>query len=462
MQAGCALQPAPDATTQACTQALAALQSAVTNAGVTDAQYQPVNGFPTYRTDRFWSEFANQSLSPQQNHEWRQRLHTLGMQSLAIEWQNLPITAKQQWQTDSGFAHFNQFHQQCSGPLFNATLTRRVSASAVEVPDAYNTWQRVLGLYALTGPLARGSIADYQTDMRNLMGRGVEALQHPTRLYASATTIIGNQPDTAPSYSSLGVPQYDTAALQALLWWHAPRLQIEQHTPADRIGSARWQGNVRTIDPATPQLYSYVSYIRYQQRVLLQLNYVAWFSERPPQEEGDWYAGKLDGLVWRVTLQPDGSVLFYDSIHPCGCFHSVHLPANSSLQIPSSGAEPLMVFNTDLDPRTPNPVLLIQSDVHYLITVLAQPVTTADQQTYVLADYDQLRTLPDGQGYRNWFDADGLIAESSRKERFYLWPLGVPNAGAMRQRGHHAIAFLGRRHFDEPSVEKLLLLDKSD
>jgi hypothetical protein len=28
--------------------------------------------------------------------------------------------------------------------------------------------------------------------------------------------------------------------------------------------------------------------------------------------------------------------------------------------------------------------------------------------------------------------------------------MGIPSAGAMRQWGHHATAFVGRRHFDEP------------
>ena len=57
------------------------------------------------------------------------------------------------------------------------------------------------------------------------------------------------------------------------------------------------------------------------------------------------------------------------------------------------------------------------------------------------------------------FDADGLIASSARRERFFLWPLGVENTGAMRQQGNHAIAFAGKRHFDEASVETLLDLD---
>jgi len=35
--------------------------------------------------------------------------------------------------------------------------------------------------------------------------------------------------------------------------------------------------------------------------------------------------------------------------------------------------------------------------------------------------------------------------------------MGVPSAGAMRQWGTHAVAFLGKRHFDEPRLlEKLL------
>jgi hypothetical protein len=36
-----------------------------------------------------------------------------------------------------------------------------------------------------------------------------------------------------------------------------------------------------------------------------------------------------------------------------------------------------------------------------------------------------------------------------------FWPLGIRAAGAMRQWGRHATAFVGRRHFDEA-----LLLDR--
>ena len=458
---GCVTRPV-DSNLRDCYQQLDDLQDTIADAGVRDAQYSRVKGFPTYRTDRFWSGFAGMSLTPEQEVEWRQWLHTLGMQSLALEWQNLPNDNKRRWQRTSGLAGFDDFSRQCHIPLFNASLQRTLPAAALKVPDAYSTSQRALGLYAVTSRFARDAIADYQQEMTSLMTQGSAALTAPTRLFEAETTLISRGGFPVPAYSDLGIPQYDGPALQALLLWHTPRLQVEQQSGADLIGAARWQDGERFIDTTSPTLYTYVSYIRYRQQVLLQLNYVAWFSERPPQKEDDWDSGKLDGLVWRVTLKPDGGVLFYDSIHPCGCYHSVHLPAGSNLDIPRTGPEPLLVFRTELDEQANNPVLLIQAGTHYLINVQAQPAGTPEPDLFTFENYDQLRSLPTADGFRNWFDPDGLIAASSRKERLYLWPLGVPNAGAMRQRGHHAIAFVGRRHFDEPSVEKLLGLTETE
>ena len=38
------------------------------------------------------------------------------------------------------------------------------------------------------------------------------------------------------------------------------------------------------------------------------------------------------------------------------------------------------------------------------------------------------------------------------RSRFLFWPMGIASAGAMRQWGHHATAFVGRRHFDDPEL----------
>jgi hypothetical protein len=55
---------------------------------------------------------------------------------------------------------------------------------------------------------------------------------------------------------------------------------------------------------------------------------------------------------------------------------------------------------------------------------------------------------------------EGRVAGTERLERWFFWPMGVPSAGAMRQWGRHATAFVGRRHFDDPDlVERRFELD---
>jgi len=50
------------------------------------------------------------------------------------------------------------------------------------------------------------------------------------------------------------------------------------------------------------------------------------------------------------------------------------------------------------------------------------------------------------------YGPDGVVAGTERAERWLIWPMGVPAPGAMRQWGHHATAFIGRRHFDDPDL----------
>ena len=59
--------------------------------------------------------------------------------------------------------------------------------------------------------------------------------------------------------------------------------------------------------------------------------------------------------------------------------------------------------------------------------------------------------MKNGQA-RSMFDDKGIVPGTSRKERMLLWPMGVKDAGAMRQWGHHATAFIGRRHFDDADL----------
>jgi hypothetical protein len=64
--------------------------------------------------------------------------------------------------------------------------------------------------------------------------------------------------------------------------------------------------------------------------------------------------------------------------------------------------------------------------------------------------------MPNG-AKRSLYDEDGIIDASARAERFLLWPYGVNSPGAMRQWGTHAIAFIGKRHFDDPFLIEHLI-----
>jgi len=186
-----------------------------------------------------------------------------------------------------------------------------------------------------------------------------------------------------------------------------------------------------------------------------------WFAERPPQHPLDLYAGRLDGLIWRVTLDTEGRVLLYDSIHPCGCYHQIFPVATQLRPTPLAATieQPLLLVNTAPAREQGRVVLQLTPGDHYLQGI---KIATAEQlhpttlnediapKEYRFSSYHQLRSLSQKSGYRNLFDPDGLIGSSARLERFLLWPMGVTSPGAMRVWGAHAIGFANRRHFDDP------------
>ena len=104
-----------------------------------------------------------------------------------------------------------------------------------------------------------------------------------------------------------------------------------------------------------------------------------------------------------------------------------------------------------LEPRT-----------HYL-SGLGTTQASAEATPIATAPLQQLRSLPvPGGGRASAYAPSGLIPSTARLERYLLWPYGVPSAGAMRQWGTHAIAFVGRRHFDDPFLLESLLTQEHE
>jgi hypothetical protein len=110
----------------------------------------------------------------------------------------------------------------------------------------------------------------------------------------------------------------------------------------------------------------------------------------------------------------------------------------------------------------PQPLVLrIAATTHHIESVYvddsAHNYIGIDKVSVSWEDYHSLRSLPYGdqrndRRNKSLFEQNALVEGSQRKERWFFWPLGVPSAGAMRQWGNHATAFIGRRHFDEPHL----------
>ena len=96
-------------------------------------------------------------------------------------------------------------------------------------------------------------------------------------------------------------------------------------------------------------------------------------------------------------------------------------------------------------------MVAMESKNHYVRHLYAIPRQMQPEKVYAYEDYQQLRSLPlPVSGRRSMFGQDGIVPGSERLERFILWPSGVFSPGAMRQWGRHAVALVGKRHFDDP------------
>lgn len=334
---------------------------------------------------------------------------------------------------------------------------------AIDIGDAYNTWQRALGLYPITRWLAIPSIRRYH---RQMSARLDEPAPAPRMQFVP---LPAQEPPPAPSSlqdNALRLPLPKEQDSELLLTHYAPVLQIVASDNNNLPGQLRMQDNTPEVDTASPVAYYWLSWTRFRGENLLQLNYQFWFTRRPKDGLIDIYAGELDSLIWRVTLKPDGDVLFYDSIHSCGCYHKL-FPVDPSLTLAEiSGDRPVVASRPAPDARHRQVALLVEPDTHYLLDARAAPPNTGAElpiasgpprASYDMLHADQLRRLPDPQrGFSSLYDNRGLVPESRRPERWLLWPLGVPSAGAMRQPGQHATAFIGRRHFDDPRLAEEL------
>jgi hypothetical protein len=461
--AGCVAQPAPpraaaDAAQLACADWYRTLDAQIDRAGVRDAQDARLPGHPYLRLDRFTASFAPQAAQdPGAWDAWLAHARALDRRARAVELRNLPPAALREG-VDAALARDAACARVLATREFADAAARRRLLEQAAVPGDYDRTARVVGLYPLAALPFSDGVARWQAEVvagfRATFDGAPPAA--PLRRYAPEAgqalpaAQVGALLARAPR-DALGVPRLSAQERDRLFASFAPAFEIETGGAYDRPGAPTWGGAaVVAVDTARPTVYRRLALTRYGGEVLVQLVYTIWFTERPGD---DILAGRLDGLVWRVTLADDGAPLVYDSIHPCGCFHQFFPTARVEA---TPAPEPLIEWAFVPRPAPPlwpgeRIVLRVATRSHYLTGLATEPRDRAAAATpLALEEEDALRSLPlPGGGRRSLYGPDGLVAGSERPERQYFWPMGIASAGQMRQWGRQATAFVGRRHFDD-------------
>lgn len=445
----------------ACTRFFSDLDRQVDRAGVRDAQQARIASFPYLRVNRFLASYRSELGRNRGEFEsWVDRLLGLDYQARVIELANL----SQLYESREALAGRVG---RCGALLRTkdmADLSRReYLMERATVPADYQMFKRILGLYPITAHFVLLGVDRLHTEINQVFASPLNEMPVHGRLlsYVPQATVSGlSKPEIVSilgevSNNPLGIPLLKRRDRDRLFATFAPVWEIDVLNNSDRIGSPYWaEGPYPQLDTGLPQVYRHISYTRWGEHVYVQLNYQIWFPARPKKGVFDILGGHLDGITWRVTLDENGEPLVFDAMHNCGCYH-MYFPSS---RLHYKGKT--MVFEEPLLVPTRAPqlgqgqrmVLRIAHTTHYL-EHLSSRSSPVEGVVYRFEDYRNLRSLPlpDG-GHRSLFGPDGIVAGTQRAERWVLWPMGIPEPGAMRQWGHHATAFVGRRHFDDPDL----------
>lgn len=464
---GCALVPVPTrsphtgvAPPGVCAEFFASLDRQIEKAEVIDPGVFRVKGYPYLRANRFIASFREDVEDKTAFAAWMDRMQTLDQTARRFEIANLPVeeTAAS---SPSGQSRDHYREVVACGDLLRAAdlegnENRKKLRNGISAPDDYIPLRRVLGLYPLTRLLVLQGISNWHAEARKSFSLEPPVGRQTIRYFPaeSERESVIRQTVKPTRRDALGIPIYSSGERAVLFRKWAPVWEIKDQGRFDHIGAPNWtaQGSL-DVDTGQPRTYTLLSFTRFEEKILTQLNYIIWFPARPKEDSLDIYGGFLDGLNYRVTLATDGEPLLYETMHNCGCYYKAYPAKRLQVRARIDYAEQPLIFKApEINPDKHLMTVAMASRTHFVQHIYASTREPEGEKTvYSLADYDRLRSLPFSKKRRkSMFSESAVVPASERLERFILWPTGVFSPGAMRQWGRHAVAFVGRRHFDDP------------
>lgn len=408
---------------KACRTSFAEIDARIDKAGVRDAGYHQVEGFPYLRSDRLMASFTGEINDPDTYSIWILQLRDNDSFSRDIELRNLGLPNQERagllsdLRLCSVWLSLNELEN-------DATRERMIKATPVPASPI-----------ALAPPAPRREAqikADFAKDAAQLSSPGTLTLWQPQAAAADE--------EAPPSFDRLSHDELGRSGMTTQ-WWtslaeaHAPRWLIETASQQDRPGAPMWienkDGSVQLgINLDQPTVYYQASYMRFGGRSLIQFVYFVFFQSGSPD------MAPLDGMAWRVTLDPDGKPLVYDSVRMDGSDH-LWFPAQALPTRAIAQDQKDLTLALQTAPAEPWAVRLGSAD--HLARRLV-PVTPAQgtAKIYALKPYEDLLTLdlPKG-GTRSIYGPTGLLA-------------GARTPNAPRQFGVLPATPTGKFYFDDP------------
>lgn len=430
-----------------CRAQYAEMDARVDAAGVRDAEFYRVPGYPYLRTDRLLATFRHQVHGLNDVSEWMRRMRELDQDSRDFEYANLGIGELEASLLRDRFLNCGRILADIE--LQDPKAWERLLELVVP-QDAYSGAARFVGLHALRVPGIRSRASTLHQRMAQEQVRPPNpqppgALEWRARLTEDPAMV--EQAVSSIQFNVLGFPNLYGSQWRALVETHAPHLRLASQD--DGPVTPEWTADGIGADPSRPIMSYQIGYTRFGGSLLVQITYWTWFASQKAS-----CCTPIDGLVWRVTLDRRLEPMIYESVHPSGADHRWY-PARP-IQFRRDDMSEESFVSPEMAPAR-DPVLWIETGTHRLVRVsdagAAPSSPSIRTPSFALQPYEDLYTLPlpDG-GTRSLFGPDGLISESQGHDTMAGWSSGITRPGALRQAGHHAIGYITRRHFDDPDL----------